>query len=63
MSGQLLTAEEVADQMQVTVEWVHGMAREGQMPAIKLGRYWRFDREDVENWLGERRQEPRPRRT
>ncbi len=59
----LMTAEQVAEQMQVTVEWVHGMTREGRMPAIKLGRYWRFDREDVENWLRERRQQPRPRRT
>jgi excisionase family DNA binding protein len=59
----LMTAEQVAERMQVTVEWVHGMAREGRMPALKLGRYWRFDREDVENWLRERRHERPARRT
>lgn len=63
MTDRLMTPEEVADWMQVTVEWVHAMAREEQMPALKLGRYWRFERAEVYDWLLERSTTPRSRRT
>lgn len=60
---KLLTATEVAARLQVTVEWVHGMARDGGIPAIKLGRYWRFSQSDIDEWLRERAHAPRHRRT
>ena len=63
MTRPLLTPEEVADWLQVTVEWVHQMAREGDMPAMKLGRYWRFDQDAVDAWLSERQTRRLARRT
>jgi nitrogen PTS system EIIA component len=63
MTERLLAAEEVARWMGVTVEWVHTMARRGEMPAMKLGRYWRFDRTSVEAWLRERQGLTYKRRT
>ena len=59
----LMTSEQVAERMQVTVEWVHAMARQGDMPAIKLGRYWRFDSNELEDWLRTRHRERPARRT
>ena len=27
------------------------MAREGQLPAVRVGKLWRFRRADIENWI------------
>jgi excisionase family DNA binding protein len=61
--ARLLTAEEVADWLAVTPTWVHEMARSGEIPAIKLGRYWRFSRSAIEDWLAERAQRTHGRRS
>jgi len=50
---RLLTAEEVAERMQVTVAWVHEMARREEMPSLKLGKFRRFSSEAIEEWLRE----------
>lgn len=63
MMDRLLTVEEVAGWLAVTPEWVQEMARSGEMPAVKLGRYWRFSREAVAAWLGERSQVQHARRS
>ncbi len=63
MTGDLLTAQEVAAWLKVTPDWVKEMAREGEMPAMKLGRYWRFDRDAVASWLVERQERVHTRRT
>jgi len=60
---QLLTPNEVAEWLKVTPDWVKEMARDGEMPAMKLGRYWRFDRDAVADWLVERQQRTHTRRT
>lgn len=54
LTDRLLDAEQVADWLSVTPAWVHEMARNGEMPAMKLGRYWRFSRQAIEEWLIER---------
>lgn len=63
MTGELLTAQEVAAWLRVTPGWVKEMARDGEMPAMKLGRYWRFDRDAVNAWLVECQQRVHIRRT
>lgn len=63
MTGELLTAQEVAAWLKVTPDWVKEMARDGEMPAMKLGRYWRFDRDAVAAWLVERQERVHTRRT
>ena len=51
MSDRLLDAKEVADLLNVPVSWVRESTRSGAMPAIPLGRYWRYDRGDVLAWV------------
>jgi excisionase family DNA binding protein len=51
VSDRLLTADEVAEFLSVPVSWVRESTRSGAMPAIPLGRYWRYDRTDVLAWL------------
>jgi len=51
MSDRLLDANEVAELLGVPTSWVRESTRSGAMPAIRLGRYWRYDRGDVLAWL------------
>src|ERR1700737_4071216 len=50
---RLLTAEEIAEQLGVTPQWVWAQARAGLIPHVRLGRYRRFRESAVEAWLCE----------
>lgn len=47
----LLTAPEVAKMLGVEKSWVHRAAREGRIPVVQLGRYQRFRRQAIEDWI------------
>jgi excisionase family DNA binding protein len=51
--AKLLTAEEVADRLDVGVKWVWAQARAGRIPHVKLGRYKRFRSEAIDAWLAQ----------
>jgi excisionase family DNA binding protein len=42
VTGQLLTAEQVAERWQIPVSHCYRLAREGRIPSVRLGRYVRF---------------------
>jgi excisionase family DNA binding protein len=48
---ELLTAEEVAALLGIGVDWVWEQARKGRIPHIRLGRFRRFRRQAIEEWL------------
>jgi len=48
MTGQLLTAEQLAERWQVPKSHVYRLAREGRIPVIELGRYKRFSPAAIE---------------
>ncbi len=48
MSGQLLTADQLAQRWQVPKSHVYRLTREGQVPAVKLGRYYRYRIDAIE---------------
>ena len=51
MSDHLLTASEVAALLSVKESWVREATRDGRLPHLRLGRYRRYRREDIEHWL------------
>jgi excisionase family DNA binding protein len=51
---RLLTADDVAELLQVRRSWVYAEARAGRIPHIRLGRYRRFDTKQVEAWIESR---------
>ena len=53
MSDRLLTAAEVADYLAVKESWVREATRDGRLPHLRLGRYRRYRRSDIESWLAE----------
>jgi excisionase family DNA binding protein len=47
----LLTADQVAAMLQVTKAWVYAETRAGRIPHIPLGRYVRYRRSAVQQWI------------
>lgn len=47
----LLTPVQVAEMFQVPVRTVHALARKKKLPAIKVGRLWRFDLRELWKWI------------
>jgi excisionase family DNA binding protein len=54
LTGPLLTARQVADQLGLSTETVLNWVRRGELPAFRLGRAIRFREADVDTWLQER---------
>ena len=50
-ADKLLTAEEVADLMRVTRAWVYAETRRNALPHLRLGRYVRYRRSAIEEWM------------
>ena len=54
----LLDAGEVAELLKVPISWVYSRTRKrslDRLPGFRLGKYWRFQREDVLAWLERQR--------
>ncbi len=51
MASDILTTREAAEYLKLSVETVKAQARAGQMPAMKIGREWRFSREQLLDWV------------
>jgi excisionase family DNA binding protein len=49
--GDLLTAKQVQDRLHVDATTIYRMAADGRLPAVKVGRQWRFPSEGVETLL------------
>ena len=49
--NDLLTAEDVAAMLGVTTGWVYAQSRKGRIPTITLGRYRRYRRDAILQWL------------
>lgn len=56
---ELLTVQQIAELLQVPVSWVYGRLRKRsleKLPGYRLGKYWRFDKEEVLAWLAQQRE-------
>lgn len=51
--GQVMTSVEAADYLKMHVKTVCRLAKEGKIPAKKVGSEWRFLRQVLDNWLAE----------
>jgi PTS system nitrogen regulatory IIA component len=50
---EYLTAKQVAEYLQVKPLTIYQWAREDKIPAIKIGRIWRFKKEAIDTYLEE----------
>jgi excisionase family DNA binding protein len=56
--AELMTADQVAELLQLRRSTVEDYARRGLLPSLKLGRHRRFVRSDVEAALARLRERP-----
>ncbi len=57
-SERLLTVEEVAEWLSIATRKVMDLAREKELPGFKVGKEWRFARDEVMNYLEAQRNKP-----
>ncbi len=50
---EILTLEEVADYLRLKPQTIYKWAQERRIPAVKLGKEWRFRRSILDRWLDE----------
>ena len=48
---QLLTIEQLSEQLNVPKSWIYTRTRKKEIPFRKLGRYVRFDVNEIQDWL------------
>ncbi len=51
MVAEFMTLDEVADYLRVTTKTVYRLLEKSAIPATKVGRQWRFDRDAIDAWL------------
>lgn len=56
---KLLTDEEAAELLQVAPRILQRMARKGEIPALKVGKFWRFRSSELDKWIGSLLASPR----
>ena len=53
MAEKLMTIKEVADYLRVSRTRLYQLARAGEVPAKRVGHLWRFDKAEIDSWLGQ----------
>ena len=46
-----LTLEQIAEYLQMSTSSIYKMAQAGKIPAYKVGRQWRFRKEEIDRWV------------
>jgi excisionase family DNA binding protein len=63
MDETFLTTEEVLEYLQVNLRTVYRLIKAGKIPAVRVGRQWRFRKSDIDAWLDSQRPRSGSRQT
>ncbi len=55
MDETFLTTEEVLEYLHVNLRTVYRLIKAGKIPAVRVGRQWRFRKRDIDAWLDSQR--------
>ena len=50
---EIMTTREVAKYLRLHEITICKLAGEGKIPAIRIGRIWRFDKETIDEWIND----------
>lgn len=50
-NDKIFTVEEIAEYLGITTDTVYRKARTGEIPAVRIGRIWRFPKDVIDGWL------------
>jgi len=49
--GEIMTVRDVADYLRLSEAKVYRMANGGKVPALRVGKSWRFKRDLIDEWI------------
>lgn len=49
--GKWLTLGQIAEYLQMSTSSIYKMAQLRKIPAYKVGRQWRFEKEEIDKWV------------
>ncbi|MGB9698123.1 MAG: helix-turn-helix domain-containing protein [Thermodesulfobacteriota bacterium] len=52
---EILNIKEVSDYLKIPVSTVYKLAQDGKVPAIKVGKHWRFLKRDLDEMFAQQR--------
>ena len=55
LSSAFLTTEEVLGCLKVNPRTIYRLIKSGDLPAVRIGRRWRFRRADLDEWIERQR--------
>ena len=50
---EIMTTKELAKYLRLHEITICKYAAEGKIPAVRVGRVWRFEKEAIDKWIGE----------
>jgi len=56
---RLMNLDELADYLRLRKQTIYNWLHEGKISGIKVGGVWRFERKEVDDWLSNRRRNPK----
>jgi len=54
-TSAFLTTEEVLSCLKVNPRTIYRLIKSGELPAVRIGRQWRFRRSDLDSWIDRQR--------
>ena len=51
--SRVMNVDEVARYLRVVPDTIYRKARRGEIPAVKMGKMWRFPKETLDKWLND----------
>jgi len=58
--AEMLTAKDIQDMLQIDRSTIYRMAENGRIPAVKVGKQWRFSSDAIDVWLAAQSALPAP---
>jgi excisionase family DNA binding protein len=49
--AKIMTTKEIAKYLRLHTLTINKLSKEGKVPAIRIGRVWRFDKNVIDEWL------------
>jgi len=50
-SDNIMTLQDLAIYLKIPMSSLYKIVREGNIPAQKIGKHWRFDRKAIDAWM------------
>ena len=51
MGTDIMKIREVSELLKINEKTAYRLAAEGKLPGFKVGGSWRFDRQEISNWI------------